>query len=88
MRASKPPEIARPVDIATYYPLRFSAAPSSRAADTYLADPLTRKIVEFFERKGVPTIKEEDRIEHWYEDWLTFQAENRIYASLLAPGAA
>jgi acyl-CoA dehydrogenase len=67
------------------YPLSFSGGRQSDAADIYLADPSIRKLVEFFEIKDLPAIKDEDRREQWYEDWIAYQAEHRLYASLLSP---
>src|SRR2546430_2190816 len=63
------------------YPQFFS----SRATEISLQDPSARKLVEFFQAKGLPALKEEDRREQWYDDWLAFQAEHQLYASLLSP---
>src|SRR2546423_1337580 len=60
------------------------AAPSSAA---YVTDPLIRKLIEFFEAKGLAALKEEDRVAQWYDDWIAFQAKHRLYAGLLAPKA-
>lgn len=69
------------------YPQTFSLSASSDAADVYLNDPAARKLAEFFEVKGLPALKSEDQREEWYADWLAYQAEHRLYASLLAPKA-
>ena len=69
----------------TVYPQVFSTICSTSAANIYLSDPSARKLVEFFERKGLRALKEEDRLEQWYEDWLAYQAEHRLYATMLAP---
>jgi acyl-CoA dehydrogenase len=69
------------------WPRSFSVAQRSTAPDLYLADPSIRKLAEFFERKGLPALKQEDREEHWYEDWINYQAEHRLYASVLAPNS-
>ena len=69
------------------YPLAFSAGRQSDATDIYLADPSIKKLVEFFEIKGLPAIKDEDRRQQWYEDWIAYQAEHRLYASVLSPKA-
>ena len=55
------------------------------AAESAPPDPLARLLVQFFEEKGLPRLKEEDRAEQWYEDWLAFQAQHRLYARLLSP---
>ena len=67
------------------YPLAFSAALPSSAVAAYLADPSVLRLVQFFEAKGLLALKEEDRREQWYEDWLTYQAAHRLYASVLSP---
>ncbi|HZN66599.1 MAG TPA: acyl-CoA dehydrogenase family protein [Tepidisphaeraceae bacterium] len=79
--------LATPRDVRwdTILPLAFSSAPRSAAADVYLADPPALALFNFFERKGLAAIKEEDRGEQWYADWLAYQAEHRLYAALLSP---
>jgi acyl-CoA dehydrogenase len=67
------------------FPLSFSTQRPTPATDLYLRDPATRKLADFFEAKGLPALKKEDRAEEFYEDWISFQASNRIYASLLSP---
>ncbi|HKI35283.1 MAG TPA: acyl-CoA dehydrogenase [Gemmataceae bacterium] len=51
----------------------------------YLQDPSLRLLVDFFRAKGLPALKEEDRREDWYQDWIDYQAQHRLYASLLSP---
>src|SRR5437588_831118 len=70
---------------AVIYPLTFSTPHPSQAADVYLNNPVARKLVEFFERKGLAALKQEDQREEWYEDWVAYQAEHRLYASVLSP---
>ena len=67
------------------FPLRFSTDSPTGAARTYLNDPPTKKLAEFFCGKGLSAIKDEDRNEAWYEDWLAYQAEHRLYAAVLSP---
>jgi acyl-CoA dehydrogenase len=67
------------------YPQAFSASHPMGATPAYLADPSILKLVQFFEAKGLLALKEEDRREQWYEDWLTYQAAHRVYASVLSP---
>jgi acyl-CoA dehydrogenase len=67
------------------YPQAFSTAHPTGAAAEYLADAPALKLAEFFEAKGLPALKEEDRREQWYDDWLAYQREHRLYATLLAP---
>lgn len=51
----------------------------------YLEDPSARTLFEFFEAKGLAALKEEDRLEQWYADWIACQARHQIYARLLSP---
>lgn len=41
--------------------------------------------MRFFENKGLAALKREEQREQWYEDWLSYQAEHCIYASVLSP---
>jgi len=66
-------------------PRTFVAASEEQPDDPYLADPSIRKLLKFFADKGLAALKEEDRAERWYDDWLVFQAAHRIYASVLSP---
>ena len=61
-------------------PLLANAAAS---LNNYLADPSIAKLIAFFDAKGVAAIKDEDRREHFYTDWLAYQATHRLYASVL-----
>jgi acyl-CoA dehydrogenase len=63
-------------------PFRLAGGPGQRP---YLEDPAARALVEFFQAKGLAALKEEDRQERWYDDWITFQARQHIYARLLSP---
>ncbi len=54
-------------------------------ADEYLKYPQIRKLIAFFEAKGLAAIKEEDRREQWYGDWLKYQSAEGLYASVLSP---
>ena len=69
----------------TVLPQAFSSVARSAATDVYLADSTALALLSFFEAKGLAAIKEEDRREQWYDDWLAYQAEHRLYASLLSP---
>src|SRR5690349_18644050 len=57
----------------------------SSPTNAYIADPLARLLADFFGAKGLPALKEEDRVEKWYEDFLAYQAQHQLYARLLAP---
>jgi acyl-CoA dehydrogenase len=63
------------------HPQTFSTA----HPNLYLRDPLATKLVEFFEAKGLIALKEEDRAENWYADWIAHQTKHQLYARLLAP---
>ncbi|MBN1659997.1 MAG: acyl-CoA dehydrogenase [Anaerolineae bacterium] len=43
------------------------------------------KTIEFFEQKGKRRLKEDDRERVWYADFLAFQKEERLFATLLTP---
>lgn len=43
------------------------------------------KTIEFFEKKGKAKIKEDDRAQAWYADFLGFVKKNRVFADLLTP---
>ena len=45
------------------------------------------KTIEFFERKGKRRIKEDDHSRAWYADFLEFQKQERLFATLLTPAA-
>ncbi len=53
------------------------------------ADARSREImhqtIAFFEGKGKRRIKEDDRNRVWYADFLAFQKEHRLFATLLTP---
>src|SRR5580704_4270381 len=66
-------------------PQAFDAASRSKAASVYLQNPSTARLAEFFDKKGLRWLKEEDRAEQWYDDWLDYQKSHRLYASMLVP---
>ena len=53
------------------------------------ADPLSRELVEktiaFFENKGLRQIKEDDQSMVWYDDFLDFIRDEKIFSYLLTP---
>jgi len=55
------------------------------------ADPRSRelvlKTVDFFEKKGLKKIKADDQAMGWYEDFLQFIKEEKIFADFLTPQA-
>ena len=48
---------------------------------------LVEKTIAFFENKGLKRIKEDDQAMVWYEDFLAFIKEEKIFADLLTPAA-
>ncbi len=68
---------------ASIYPQVF-VGPSSIGRSVYLCEPLARRLADFFQRKGLAGIKDEDGREQWYEDWLAYQSTHQIYARLLS----
>jgi acyl-CoA dehydrogenase len=65
------------------FPEGFSSASAPHA--DYFADESTARLIEFFNGKGLAALKDEDRLEQWYDDWLAFQAQHQLYARLLSP---
>lgn len=55
-----------------------------RHADTHSRE-LVEKTINFFEKKGLAKIKEDDQSMVWYDDFLGFIKEEKIFASLLTP---
>ncbi|MGE5381680.1 MAG: acyl-CoA dehydrogenase [Methylocystaceae bacterium] len=43
------------------------------------------KTIDFFEKKGLKKLKEDDGTAVWYDDYLNFIKENEIFADLLTP---
>jgi len=54
-------------------------------AGSICAIPPLKSSPRFFDAKGLAALKAEDQREEWYADWLTYQAEQRLYATLLSP---
>jgi len=56
---------------------------------TNLSDPETTKLLEkaigFFEKKGLAKIKADDQSGVWYQDFLDFQREEKVFATFLTP---
>jgi acyl-CoA dehydrogenase len=50
-----------------------------------LENPSLRLLVAFFQNKGLEALKREDQREEWYPDWIDYQAQHGLYASLLSP---
>ncbi len=53
-------------------------------ADTHSRE-LVEKTIAFFENKGLAKIKEDDQAMVWYDDFLEFIKDEKIFASLLTP---
>jgi len=66
----------------TIYPVAFFSSPADRS---YMDDPALGMLLEFFKIKGLPALKDEDRLEQWYDDWMEYQHEQALYASILSP---
>lgn len=41
------------------------------------------KTIEFFEEKGLQSIREDHKLCRWQEDWIKYQKENKIFATML-----
>jgi acyl-CoA dehydrogenase len=59
-------------------------APGAAHPDPKLND-LLRKTVAFFEAKGKARLKEDDFNRTWYDDFLAFVKEEKVFATLLTP---
>lgn len=69
------------------YPVAFDSSVPAAGAAAYLADDGITRVVDFFRTKGLATLKQEDRAETWYQDWVDYEGKHRLYASLLSPAA-
>ncbi len=60
-----------------------------RAYDAADLDPEAKRImlatIEFFESRGKQVLKEHDREQRWYSDFLEFVKRERVFATLLTP---
>jgi len=43
------------------------------------------KTIEFFENKGLRSVKEEDQYGRWYDDFIRFLTREKVFATLLTP---
>jgi acyl-CoA dehydrogenase len=68
-----------------FYPLCFGGAATPAGTAAYLQDSSIRLLAAFFQDKGLAALKEEDRREEWYQDWIDYQARHHLYASVLSP---
>jgi len=51
------------------------------------SEEIIRKTIAFFEAKGKERIKADDHARVWYQDFLDFVREERVFATLLTPAA-
>jgi acyl-CoA dehydrogenase len=49
------------------------------------SDEVMRKTIEFFESKGLASIKDDDHAAAWYQDFVDFLGEERIFATMCTP---
>ena len=56
-----------------------------RSYPDQISQEIMEKTVAFFEAKGLKKIKEDDHARVWYEDFLNFIREERIFYTLLTP---
>lgn len=49
------------------------------------SEELTRRTIDFFEKKGLRKIKEDDQAAVWYEDFLAFVKKEQLFAHFLTP---
>src|SRR5947207_15066106 len=72
------------ISSAALYPISFDAPSPAGGVVEYQRDPSLRLLVTFFQNKGLEALKQEDRQEDWYQDWIDYQAEHKLYASVLS----
>ena len=75
------------ISIDSLYPFPFDAPAAAAGAADYLQDPGLGLMADFFRAKGLAALKQEDRREEWYPDWIAYQAAHGLYAGLLSPAA-
>jgi acyl-CoA dehydrogenase len=73
------------ISIDTVYPDSFLTLTQLSDASEQSPDSRFRILIEFFQRKGLDALKNEDRTEEWQQDWIEYQAKHQLYASLLSP---
>ena len=59
--------------------LRERSYPDARSGE------VMRKTIEFFETKGLARVKEDDRNAVWYQDFVDFVGNERIFATMCTP---
>ncbi|HRV61158.1 MAG TPA: hypothetical protein P5138_11045, partial [Solirubrobacterales bacterium] len=57
------------------------SAPHLEAAD----EDRLKKMIEWFENRGLKQLKDDDRENRWYSDFLEMQAELGIFSTFLTP---
>ena len=65
-------------NIEKLFPFRFEKS-------RYTDDQTVKALADFFEKKGLARLKEEDRNEIWYDDFLEHVKKHRIFARFLSP---
>jgi acyl-CoA dehydrogenase len=67
------------------YPISFDILSRATGPPDFVQEPPFRLLIDFFQNKGLPALKSEDRAEEWYQDWIEYQAKHCLYASVLSP---
>ena len=67
--------------------MSFNPGSPGSGAAAYLAEPRVRRMVEFFAAKGPTALRADDRAGAWHEDWIRYQGEHGLLASVLSPKA-
>jgi len=67
------------------YPLDFDAASPVGGVSEYLQNPFLQLLVDYFRTKGLASLKQDDRDETWYQEWIDYQGKCGLYASVLSP---
>jgi acyl-CoA dehydrogenase len=72
------------ISIDTLYPFPFNPPTAAAGVTEYRRDPGQGILAAFFQAKGLTVLKQEDRQEEWYPDWIAYQATHGLYAGLLS----
>ncbi|HEX4796832.1 MAG TPA: hypothetical protein VH370_23775, partial [Humisphaera sp.] len=75
-QVTDPPPAASAADL--ILPLSFAAHADRDGVAPYLLQSPFKELLAFFQGKGLAAVKDEDRRQQWYADWLEYQAKHRL----------
>jgi acyl-CoA dehydrogenase len=65
----------------------FNPTRHNRYYPDHRSTEIMHKTIAFFEHKGKHKLKQDDHHQVWYSDFLEFQKQEQIFATLLSPPA-